>query len=325
MEAVGGDNANSGGGGTNTGGAGASTGGSGDTVTQGGGGILTPKGAGSTGNDPASGKTPNANNSNPDNTSGKQVSDWKLSLSPELQESSALKLINDIPSLAKSYVNAQKLIGADKIALPSKHATPEEWRDVYHKLGLPQDVKDYKINVDANSPLSKEFAPQFAAKAHELGILPSQAQALLGHFETMNQTAITNMTKSQKDAEVVGLKKLQGEWGEAYNEKINQAQAAVAHFADPETVKYLDDTGLTNDINLIKLFSKVATVLKEDGIIKESAGTGGRLTPNAAKEAYGVILSNLSHPYYIKEHPGHKAALAEVTGLFQAASATKAR
>ena len=38
--------------------------------------------------------------------------------------------------MAKSLVNAQSMIGVDKIAIPGKHATDEDWGEVWRK-GLP--------------------------------------------------------------------------------------------------------------------------------------------------------------------------------------------
>ncbi len=83
--------------------------------------------------------------------------DWRTSLPDDLKNEPSLKLINDVSGLAKSYVSAQKLVGADKIPVPSKHATEEDWKNVYHKLGLPQDVKDYDVKVKEGISIDKEF------------------------------------------------------------------------------------------------------------------------------------------------------------------------
>ena len=56
-----------------------------------------------------------------------QNTDWKASLSDEIRNEKSLENISDISSLAKGYVHAQKLVGADKIPVPNKHATEEDW------------------------------------------------------------------------------------------------------------------------------------------------------------------------------------------------------
>ena len=50
----------------------------------------------------------------------------------------------DVNGLAKSYMHAQRMIGADKIAIPGKHATDEERLEVYRKLGSPADCPDMR-------------------------------------------------------------------------------------------------------------------------------------------------------------------------------------
>lgn len=69
------------------------------------------------------------------------LSNWRDTLPDELKMDASLLKFNDIPSLAKSYVNAQRLIGADKIALPGEHATDDEWSEVYDRLGRPKMQK----------------------------------------------------------------------------------------------------------------------------------------------------------------------------------------
>lgn len=316
---AGGEGANSGGGGNAAGGAGSGGEGASAAGTGGGGGLLTNQGNGAAGGSTNNQQSPAQNSNNSNQNEIKYPENWKSGLPQELQESGALKLIHDIPSLAKSYVNAQKLVGADKIPVPSKHATPEEWRDVYHKLGLPQDVKDYKLSLPKEASMDQEFAGVFAQKAHELGILPQQAQELLNHFESLNQNAIQTLKKAQEGELTESVGKLQKEWGAAFDEKLNAARQAVSHFADKETMDYLDKSGLTNDTQLVRLFAKVSEVLKEDGLIKAVGSGTGNMTPAAAREAYGNILSNMQHPYYDKHHPNHKAAVDEFTRLFKMA------
>ena len=80
------------------------------------------------------------------------AADWKASLAEEIRADKSLAPIKDINSLAKSYIHAQKLVGVEKIPLPNKHATEEDWNVVYDKLGRPKSPEEYKYNIskDAN-------------------------------------------------------------------------------------------------------------------------------------------------------------------------------
>jgi hypothetical protein len=48
-----------------------------------------------------------------------------------------------------------------------------------------------------------------------------------------------------------------------------------------------------------------------------SAGqeTAGNLTPSEAQKQVTNIMGDQSHPYWLKDHPGHAAAVKEVADL----------
>jgi hypothetical protein len=325
MDGAGGEGANNGGGGGSAGGAGGAGQGAGASGAGGGSGVLSGGGAGSAGNGSGAGAG-NGQAGAQGGAAGAEIKfpeNWKLGLPQELQESGALSVIHDIPSLAKSYVAAQKAIGADKIVLPSKHATADEWREVYHKLGLPKEAKDYKLEAPKDTTIDGKFVTDLSAKAHELGILPAQAQNLVNWFGELNKNATADLVKSQEAQVKEELGKLQTEWGAAYDKKVGEAVQALAHFATKDEIVALDKAGLTNNTTLIRIFAKAADVLKEDGIIREDGSGSGVMTPAAAKEAYNAILANMSHPYYQKDHPNHKAAVEEVSKLMKMSNPRK--
>ena len=75
-----------------------------------------------------------------------------------------------------------------------------------------------------------------------------------------------------------------------------------------------------NDVRLIKLLSSIGNKLyKED---KSLEGSGGmqRLSPADAKAAANKIIADFKHPYHIKDHPNHRAAVEEVAKLFEQAA-----
>ena len=67
----------------------------------------------------------------------------------ELREHPSLSPIKDVGNLARSYVNAQRLIGSDKIPLP-KNPTDEDLDNIYSKLGRPETPEGYELPVDGN-------------------------------------------------------------------------------------------------------------------------------------------------------------------------------
>ena len=81
---------------------------------------------------------------------------WKDSLPEDLKNEKALESIQDIPGLAKSFIHAQKMVGTDKISIPNKHATDDDWNDVYSKLGRPSKPEDYQIQINSNSSVDTD-------------------------------------------------------------------------------------------------------------------------------------------------------------------------
>lgn len=275
-----------------------------------GGGTSTPSGA-------AGGGVPAGNPSANNNPTGNNVSDWRSGLPKELQEEPSLKVIHDIPSLAKSFIHAQRTIGADKIPVPGKHATDEDWKAVYTKLGLPADVKDYDVKFKEGLSLDKDFVTKFKETAHASGILPAQAQKLADWFQASNETsekAVMQMREAKLKTDVEGLKT---EWGAAFDKNLGRAAQVLREVNDPELNKYLDETGLGNDTRLIRLFSKVADkFMKEDTQVGEGSSGNPVYTPKEALRRAQEIIADLKHPYHNREHANHKAAVQEVTELF---------
>ena len=114
-----------------------------------------------------------------------QNTDWKASLSDEIRNEKSLENISDIESLAKGYVHAQRLVGADKIPVPNKFATEEDWNKVYEKLGRPKSADEYKFNLPEDKTVNEAALKGFADQAHKLGLLPGQADGVVKFYNDM--------------------------------------------------------------------------------------------------------------------------------------------
>ena len=60
--------------------------------------------------------------------------DFKTLIPEAYKEEKSLQNFSNMDDFVKSYLHSQKLVGADKIAVPNKYATDEDWKDVYKKL-----------------------------------------------------------------------------------------------------------------------------------------------------------------------------------------------
>lgn len=251
---------------------------------------------------------------------GNAASDWKSQLPAELQKDATLSKFTDISTLARSYINAQKLIGADKVPVPNKNFSDEDWKNFYAKIGLPESVDKYEIKPKNESVIDKEFLKNFKETAHKSGVLPKQAQQLIDWFTDVSLESGKKFEETQKAAyekEISGLKE---EWGNAFDLKLSQAKKVLSTYADKEMLEYLDSSGLGNNTKLVRLLSKIGQeVFKEDSEKGGGAGFSEALSPAEAIKKANDIMADKEHPYYNKSHPNHKAAVQEVQNLFNMA------
>ena len=102
--------------------------------------------------------------------------DWRSGIPEEIRGHKSLEHIQDVGALAKSYVNAQSMIGADKIAIPGKHATDEDWGEVYRRLGRPDSPEGYELTneLPEGAEASDDLLSWFKGAAHDAGLTPQQ-------------------------------------------------------------------------------------------------------------------------------------------------------
>lgn len=214
-------------------------------------------------------------------------------------------------NLMKSYINAQKLVGRDKVVLPNHKSSQEEWDNFYTKMGRP--ALD-KYEIKASGDVDKDFLAQFKETAYKQGLLPKQAEELFNWYNT---------TLSSKHEEIVGAqtKKIESEhfalkkeWGMGFDKEIDLAKRALRQFASEDEIKLFKEAGLTGDVRFIKLMNKIGKGLKEDSFSHESAGNFG-ITKQEAQSKINSMYADSKGAYMNKSHPGHKAALEEMLRL----------
>lgn len=295
------------------GGAAGGDGGTGSFITPGGGGTPPAKGGGA--GDPSGGSGTGGNPGAGDPGKGGSPTDWRSSLPKELQENASLKKYTSVEALAGAYVNAQKLIGADKIAIPGKHATEDDWKKVFSQLGVPEKVEEYGLKFKDGSAIDEDFSKEFKTNAHKLGILPKQAQALADWFSDVNINSIKKAKDGADKAFKDAVGELQKEWGDGFKLNVARANRVIAEHGGDELAKYLSEKGFGADPQFMKLMAKLGgTLYAEDKVIGEDGTMGGK-TP---KEVQAEIKKLQQDPAYNdKTHPSHKAAVQEMQDLYK--------
>lgn len=237
--------------------------------------------------------------------------DWRAHLSEEFSQDPSLTVFKDINDLAKSYINTKKMVGADKIPMPGKYATDEEWRGVMHKLGLPEQMDSYELNP-AEGDLNDDLFGGFKEAAFQAGVLPKQAQGIYDWFQKASADMQEQQMAQQQAQVEANINELKQEWGPAFNDKLTLAKAAVKHFGSEDMMNYLDESGLGNDAKVIKMLSKVGEVLTEDQFKGVTEARGG-MTPRDIEGKKAEIFNDPA--YFDQKHPNHQRIVEEMLRL----------
>ena len=98
-------------------------------------------------NQPAPAPDPTGNFHTVIGPDGRLLEGWKNELPEDIRNEASLDIVTDVPSMAKQLVNAQKMVGRDKITIPGDNAQPEEIDAFQIKLGRPVTKDEYVVNI----------------------------------------------------------------------------------------------------------------------------------------------------------------------------------
>ena len=236
-------------------------------------------------------------------------------LIPEsFKEDKSLNNFNNMEDLLKSYKHAQSLVGADKIPVPNKHATEEDWNEVFKRLGAPEKPEDYKYDFKDQEMDSRQVS-EFNKTAHKLGLLPKQAEGLIKYYNEMNGNIAENQEDQAAKSQLVTETELKKEFGPQFSKRLDQAKKLAVNSLGSDFLEntYLKDgSRLGDNLSVIKAFSQLADKLSEDEIIK---GDGSEYMTAKDLEKEINELTQEGSAYWSKTHPNHNKAVQEVLKL----------
>ena len=243
-----------------------------------------------------------------------QETNFKDLIPESFKEEKSLDNFNNMEDFVKSYLHAQKLVGADKIPVPNKHATDEDWNEVFKRLGAPETPEDYKYNLK-DVELDQNQVSEFNKEAHKLGLLPKQAEGLIKFYNEMNGNIAASQEDQAAQAQLNTETELKKEFGPQFSKRLDQAKKLAVGTLGQDFLEntYLKDgSRLGDNLNVIKAFSNLADKLSEDEIIKGD-GTGYMTAKEIEKEIDD--LTQEGSAYWSKTHPNHQKAVQEVLKL----------
>ena len=246
----------------------------------------------------------------------KVATSWKEAISEEFRTNPNIEKFTEIDALAKSYINATQMIGQDKVAVPNKNSTEDQWNEVYDKLGRPESADKYSLNVKSDVvPLDNGAVKQFAENAHKLGLSNKQAQGVLEFYKNSMEGTAQQSKVDTETAQVQAEQELRQEWGREFESNVQRAGALAKANMNPDILDLELKSGIRvgDHPELIKGFAKIASMMSEDKIVSPESDGADKSTD--LESQISTITNNREGPYWNKTHPEHDKAVQQVYTL----------
>ena len=246
----------------------------------------------------------------------KVATSWKEAISEEFRQDPNIEKFTEIDALAKSYINATKMIGQDKVAVPNKNSTEDQWNEVYDKLGRPESADKYSLDVKSDVvPLDNGAVKQFAENAHKLGLSNKQAQGVLEFYKTSMEGTAQQSKVDTETAQVQAEQELRQEWGREFENNVKKAGALAKANINSDILDLELKSGIRvgDHPELIKGFAKIASMMSEDKIVSPESDSTNKSTD--IESQISTITNNTDGPYWNKRHPDHDKTVQQVYTL----------
>ena len=241
---------------------------------------------------------------------------WKEAIPEDLRNDPNISKFTELESLAKSYINATRMIGQDKVAVPNNNSTDDQWNEVYDKLGRPESPDKYQLDIKSEAvPLDEGAIKSFAENAHKLGLNNKQAQGILEYYKNSMEGSLQQNQVDMETAQAQAEQELRKEWGGNYESNIKKAGAVAKANMDANILdmQLKDGTRLGDHPAIIKGFANIANLLSEDKLVStesESVSQGIDYSAEISK-----IVNDRDGPYWNKAHPDHDKIVQQVFTL----------
>jgi len=241
-----------------------------------------------------------------------------LSFNPQylpdgLAEEPSLQNFDSVDKLAKSYTHLVKKMGVPAEQLLRLPQAGEPMDEVYNALGRPETHENYDMGE-----YDPETTEDFRQLAHQIGLNNDQANVLFDAYVN----AIAGQQEQEQSAfeqfEVENTQALQKEWGGSFDKNVELARRAFMNFATPEAVEIMEQTGLGNHPEILKVFSRIGELLQEDSVLPgSSTPVLGGMNPAQAQETFNSKMADpeFRNAYLDGYHPNHAQAVQEITKL----------
>ena len=240
-------------------------------------------------------------------------STWKESISEVYRNDPNIEKFTEIDALAKSYINATRMIGQDKMIVPNKNFTEDQWEEAYIKMGRPESFDKYTLDTKSDVvPLDEQAIKNFQEQSFKLGLNNEQANGILNFYKNNMEAADKQAKVDAETSQAQAQQLLRQEWGREYDTNINKAKSLANANLAPEVLELQlsDGSRLGDNVDVIKGFAKIANMLSEDKILSTESENMDK--SEDIQTEIDQIMNDKNGPYWNKSHPNHDKVVQQV-------------
>lgn len=166
-------------------------------------------------------------------------------------------------------------LGTQHEELTQQHTTLQSEHDKL-KGQLPGEPPEkYELKLEDGTTLSDPAVEAFTPALKELGVTEEGAQKLFGLYvkELERQDAELSKVYEDQRTKWAETSKADSEFGgDKFDETLKVAQQAIGRFGSDDLKTLLEETGLGNHPEVIRMFWKLGTSISEDQTLQSSSG-----------------------------------------------------
>lgn len=257
--------------------------------------------------------------------------DWRADFGQGLDDDLAKDwqtMASRIPTkqaLVKNYVESQKEIRT-RFKVPTADAKPEDWNDVWSKLGRPEKPQDYKFAEKYDG-----YEMDDADKSYRDGMAPALHRIGLNQWQVSEiEKAQVEQLRVQRDASVARvndvhgryLKQVQTEWGNDFDRNLGIARLELK--SSPRAAKLArmqlaDGTFLGEHPDFVGYVHQNGSYKAEDDRTPSPFNAAAR---QSAQEQLDAIYTEMRTKGIGAGHPEWKNYQTKIQPLMQRANGT---
>lgn len=249
---------------------------------------------------------------------------WRETIPQDVRDFGTFKDFKSPADLGKSWMSMTQMIN-DRPAIPNENSTPEQRDAFYKKFGRPDEASGYTLSEGTKLPegvtIPDTILDGARTKMHELGLNASQGTALLDWYHGVVSDGAAEQRTADEGKAAEQQQKISEAFGDKTEQTVDIAKAALKKFATDDFISYLEESGLGNDVEMIRFMHSMGQKVLDDDRLHAGPGNFQVMDTTKAQLDIETLKTNKEFMTSLLDDrdAGHGAAVSRWKALFAAA------